>query len=204
MSKPKAIGAALSLMMLTVILTGCTSGDNLGKIEKDLSNGGWIYFTNDTIDYPEAMGYLTFSSDGSLLIGDYISEEECIEYDDVSYWVQSEEVCYIDNNELAVGVTWRLDDEQTMSWMGSMTLDQETCGWVGQWDSYLQTCQVPMAVLIFELEGDNLVLLDEDGICLVGVRDLTDGSDQYEDIIPRIEAVELDICGDWDQDPGIE
>ena len=61
-----------------------------------------------------------------------------------------------------------------------------------------------MAVLIFELEGDNLVLLDEDGICLVGVRDLTDGSDQYEDIIPRIEAVELDICGDWDQDPGIE
>ena len=101
MSKPKAIGAALSLMMLTAILTGCTSGDNLGKIEKDLSNGGWIYFTNDTIDHPEAMGYLTFSSDGSLLIGEYISEEECIEHDDVSYWVQSEEVCYIDNNELA-------------------------------------------------------------------------------------------------------
>ena len=40
MSKPKAIGAALSLMMLTAILTGCTSGDNLGKIEKDLSNEG--------------------------------------------------------------------------------------------------------------------------------------------------------------------
>ena len=150
MSKPKAIGAALSLMMLTAILTGCTSGANLWKIDTDLSNGGLIYFTNDTIDYPEAMGYLTFSSDGSLLIGDYISEEECIEHDDVSYWVQSEEVCYIDNNELAVGVTWRLDDEQTMLWMGSMILDQERRGWVVQWDSNLHTCPLPMAVIFFD------------------------------------------------------